>query len=320
LILHNATIHSPIERFATALHVEEGLITWMGDEDTAAYRARAHPEARLIDAERALITPAFHDASAAAQPANALHRTAITAAHIHLGSAPDTSGYGPHLDLVGIHTDLPSAGPALHRLTPGADAMEMERFLRTDRAPLVEPALTVASAEDAAAFAELVAGGRAPSARVYLHASQDVAPELLATWSVVVIIDGEINLRLADLARAGVPFALTGAGTPWETIARALLEGPAPISARAAFNAHTRGAWRLTPGQFEPRGVLRVGAPADLASWHVEALAVQAPDERAAHWSTDERAGTPLLPYFGAGEPEPRLLRLWHRGVELEAW
>src|SRR5699024_3539597 len=69
---------------------------------------------------------------------------------------------------------------------------------------------------------------------------------------------------------------------------------------------------------FEPRGVLRVGAPADLASWHVEALAVQAPDERAAHWSTDERAGTPLLPFFGAGEPAPRLLRLWQRGVELE--
>src|SRR5699024_1472071 len=120
LILHNATIHSPIERFATALHVEEGIITWMGDEDTAAYRARAHPQARLIDAEQALITPAFHDASSAAQPANALHRAGITAAHIHLGSAPDTSGYGPHLDLVGIHTDLPSAGPALHRLAPGA--------------------------------------------------------------------------------------------------------------------------------------------------------------------------------------------------------
>src|SRR5699024_8819954 len=134
--------------------------------------ARAHPQARLIDAEQALITPAFHDASSAAQPANALHRAGITAAHIHLGSAPDTSGYGPHLDLVGIHTDLPSAGPALHRLAPGATATEMEHFLRIDRAALVEPALTVAGGEDAAAFAELAAGGLRPTARLYLHANR----------------------------------------------------------------------------------------------------------------------------------------------------
>ena len=315
MIIHNATIHSPIERFATALHVEGGIITWMGDEDTAAYRARAHPDAPVIDTERALITPAFHDAAAA--PTSVLHRNGITAAHIHLGSAAELAGYDPHLDAIGILSDPPASGPAIHALAPGASAEEMEDFLRMERPPLVEAALTVAGRGDAAAFTDLVAGGRVPSARVYLSAREDVAPHVLEGWSVVIIIDGEIKLRLADLARAGVPFALRGAGTPWETITRALFEGPAPISARAAFNAHTRGAWRLTPGQFEPRGMLRVGAPADLASWHVEALAVQAPDERAAHWSTDERAGTPLLPYLGAGESEPDLLRLWHRGVEL---
>src|SRR5699024_1886464 len=128
-------------------------------------------------------------------------------------------------------------GPARHRLAPGATATEMEHFLRIDRAALVEPALTVAGGEDAAAFAELAAGGLRPTARLYLHANQDVAPELLAAWSVVVILDGEINLRLADLARAWIPFALTGAGTPCRSSARALFEGLEPSSARVAFTA-----------------------------------------------------------------------------------
>ncbi|MGO1317396.1 MAG: hydrolase, partial [Cellulomonadaceae bacterium] len=77
-------------------------------------------------------------------------------------------------------------------------------------------------------------------------------------------------------------------------------------SARAAFRAHTRGGWRLAG---EPAtGELRVGSPAHLAVWRADELGVQAPGGRVAAWSTDRRAGTPLLPLLDQGAEAPRCL------------
>lgn len=68
------------------------------------------------------------------------------------------------------------------------------------------------------------------------------------------------------------------------------------ISARAAFNSQTRGAWRGL-GFVEPtQGQLVPGGNADFALWHFDSLMVQTADERVAAWSTDPRARTPLLP------------------------
>lgn len=119
-------------------------------------------------------------------------------------------------------------------------------------------------------------------------------------------------LPLADLAGAGVPLGLgTGCGgypsRPWAAVRAALLH-PEPeqrISARAAFRAHTRGGWRLAGLEGSGAGEIRVGAPAHLAFWRAESLAVQAPEGRLAAWSTDARAGTPLLPELGDGIPLP---------------
>lgn len=287
MIIHNATVHSPVERFATAMHVEDGVITWLGDEDTAAFRSLAFPAARRIDAKGALITPSFVDAWAGgASPAELLSR-GVTAV-IAEGSLERFTSAG--LDAA----PLPGGPGAQAVVTISTDA-EFEEF--TDRAPK--------AAHDR------------PAGRMHLDARYPVPVALLRGREVVVSIDSGVGLALADLAREGIPFALRGERAPWETIAAAMFEGPGPLSARAAFTAHTRGAWRLTPGQTHPRGVLRVGAPADFAVWEVQALAVQAPDAAVSQWSTDERAGTPLLPALGSGEDPPVLQELYRAGQRL---
>ncbi|GGG68331.1 amidohydrolase [Kocuria dechangensis] len=108
---------------------------------------------------------------------------------------------------------------------------------------------------------------------------------------------------LASFYRAGVPVALGSDApvlplSPWETV-RACLEHHDPeqrISARAAFLAHTRGAWRAARTPDPMQGQLAPGTPASFAVWEVESLMVQQAEGTGASWSTDPRARTPLLP------------------------
>jgi predicted amidohydrolase YtcJ len=113
----------------------------------------------------------------------------------------------------------------------------------------------------------------------------------------------------AALAAAGVALALGSDAPvtpldPWGTL-RAAVHHRTPgsgLSARAAFAAHTRGGWRVAG--VDGCGELVPGAPATFAVWAVEGeLAVQAPDERVAGWSTDPRAGVAGLPDLTGPEP-----------------
>jgi predicted amidohydrolase YtcJ len=106
----------------------------------------------------------------------------------------------------------------------------------------------------------------------------------------------------ASLNRAGVALAF-GSDTPvtpfdpWGAVRAASWHHTASerLTVRAAFNAHTRGGWRAA--RRDEGGVIAPGAPASLAVWDVPGeLAVQTPDARVAAWSTDPRAGVPLLP------------------------
>ncbi|WP_205687531.1 amidohydrolase [Cellulomonas endophytica] len=117
---------------------------------------------------------------------------------------------------------------------------------------------------------------------------------------------------LAAMAEAGAPLAFGSDSPvtpvdPWGGVAAALRHRtPASrMSARAAFRAHTRGGWRAAGLDGDGSGELRVGCPAHLAVWDVEALAVQSAPGRFSSWSTDARAGTPLLPDLSEGAPAP---------------
>ncbi|WP_051298444.1 amidohydrolase [Arthrobacter castelli] len=127
----------------------------------------------------------------------------------------------------------------------------------------------------------------------------------------------------ASMLSAGVPLTIgTDAPVteldPWAAV-RACLQHSNPdqrISARAAFLAHTRAGWRAAGAHDPLAGQLVPGAPATFAVWDVDELMVQAPDERVQSWSTDPRAGTPLLPALDDGQ-RPVCLQTVRDGWEL---
>lgn len=114
--------------------------------------------------------------------------------------------------------------------------------------------------------------------------------------------------RLASIVSAGGRLAINSDTPvtpmrPW-SIVRAATEHCQEIerlSARAAFNAATRGGWRAIG--VEGVGMIEVGAPAHLAVWEAADLEVRVPDATVANWSTDPRAATPGLPRLDDGDP-----------------
>jgi len=128
----------------------------------------------------------------------------------------------------------------------------------------------------------------------------------------------------ADLAAAGVPLAF-GSDTPvtaldpWAGVRAALLHHAADqrVSARAGFRAATRGGWRLAGLDHLGAGELRVGSSAHLAVWRAEHLVVQGASGEVSAWSTDARAGTPLLPDLSHDAPAPVCVRTVRDGVTI---
>ncbi|MGV0718273.1 amidohydrolase [Mycolicibacterium sp. XJ662] len=130
---------------------------------------------------------------------------------------------------------------------------------------------------------------------------------------------GALN-PFALLASQGVPLAF-GSDTPvtsmnpWATV-RAAIRHRTPgsaLSARAAFAAATRGAWRAAGVRDGITGTLVPGAPASYALWETGELEVAAPDDAVQRWSTDQRSRVPALPRLD-GEL-PRCRQTVHRGV-----
>ena len=119
---------------------------------------------------------------------------------------------------------------------------------------------------------------------------------------------------------AGVPLAFGSDSRwplgPWAAVRAAVLHHerePAHLGPGCVPCAH---AWRLARGRAGRHGAgeLRVGAPATSRSGGPRRLAVQAPDGRLAAWSTDPRAGTPLLPELGP-DSRARCLRTIRDGA-----
>ena len=185
----------------------------------------------------------------------------------------------------------------------------------TDRAPSATghvPGEVTGPAEDASGVVDTVldavaeaaerVGERAFRARghrlVGVGALREEQCERLATLGLTLSCHaGAAPLR--DLSRAGVPVTLISAqDNPWRTV-KAALEAPHErlrTSARAAFLAMTRGAWRAHPGSAPLAGQLAPGAEATLAVWDAESVVVQQAQGTGASWSTDPRARTPVLP------------------------
>ena len=127
---------------------------------------------------------------------------------------------------------------------------------------------------------------------------------------------------LALLASQGVPLAfgsdspVTGMD-PWSTVhaaTRHRTRGSA-VSARAAFAAATRGAWRAGGVNDGVTGTLVPGAPASYAVWEADAFEVSAPADAVQRWSTDRSSRVPALPRLDGRLPRCR--QTVHRGVAI---
>ncbi len=125
---------------------------------------------------------------------------------------------------------------------------------------------------------------------------------------------------LALLASQGVPLAfgsdspVTGMN-PWATV-RAATRHHTPgsaVSARAAFAAATRGAWRAGGVRDGVTGTLVPGAPASYAIWEADEFEVSAPADEVQRWSTDRRSRVPALPRLDGRLPRCR--QTVHRGA-----
>ena len=203
-----------------------------------------------------------------------------------------------------------------------ADAQAVASFCTAVSQESLAPALAVSRADELAIALEgleLVASSagertaHAMGVRVDLVGAVELTQrdlERLAAASVTLCLDPSVEAPVAELYRQGIP-VVWGTGSAlldgWEAV-RALLHHPDPqqrISARAAFVAATRGAWRALGGGHPMAGQLASGTPATYAVWEVEALMVQQAEGTGASWSTDPRARTPLLPAL-EDEASPR--------------
>jgi predicted amidohydrolase YtcJ len=125
---------------------------------------------------------------------------------------------------------------------------------------------------------------------------------------------------LALLASRGVPLAFGSDSpvtdlNPWATV-RAATTHRTPgnaLSARAAFAAATRGAWRAGGVRDGLTGTLVPGAPASYAIWDADEFEVSAPADAVQRWSTDRRSRVPALPSLAG--PLPTCRQTVHRGV-----
>ena len=127
---------------------------------------------------------------------------------------------------------------------------------------------------------------------------------------------------LALLASAGVRLAF-GSDSPvtsmdpwaWVRAASRHRTPGSAISARAAFAAATRGAWRAGGVDDGLTGTLVPGAPASYAVWETGPLQTSAPADGVQRWSTDPRSRVPGLPGLEAADPPPRCRQTVHRGT-----
>ncbi len=123
------------------------------------------------------------------------------------------------------------------------------------------------------------------------------------------------------MASAGVALSLGSDAPvttldPWRAVQAAVhhrTPGSA-ISARAAFAAATRGAWRAGGVRDGMAGTLTPGAPASYAVWDCDELVVAAPKDSVQRWSTDPRAGVAPLPRLDPDAALPECVRTVHRG------
>lgn len=324
LLLTNGYVHSVSEPYANALHVENGVVAWLGADDTAQQMIAATTTGPVTahDLHHMLVTPAFVDGFSTRGLTTEDSRVTLSS----VSPISQAIFYAPVDDLrddadgiyVGAEkldqlTDtVTQVKPPTQLLIESTGPKDFDRILA---ALAQQPNAALMRSRHRILLNHHLTGPQVDKL-VELHASVTLIPDIHEGRPV-------FWAPTASLISGGVHVA-TGSG-PWSgsmwDLLTALIEHPDEsqrISTRAAFNTVTRDGVRVLPSKIAQAnmaaGQVAVGSPADLNIWRTEQLGVQVPDVRAAHWSTDKRAGTALLPILSSDETAPELVRTIRKG------
>lgn len=317
LLLTNGYIHSVSEPYANGLHADNGVVAWLGSDEAGErlVAATVTGPVNTNDLRGTLVTPAFIDG---------FSTTPITPSDTRSTFSSTVPGaecvyYAP-LDADPITADgvfvaagqLDQLPNVMHNLKPPTQLL-----IQSDSPEHLDHVLDILAQQSNASLmrsrhrilANHPMSAQQISQLVTLHASITIVPR-------IVDATPKIFAPTASLIAEGVHVAMgTGewSGSLWELVT-ALIENEDTderISTRAAFNTVSRDAVRVLPSRIAQAnmgaGQIAVGSPADFNVWQAEQLGVQAPDVKAAHWSTDKRAGTALLPILSSTEELPKL-------------
>lgn len=325
LLLKHAYIHSTSEPYANSLYIENGIVAWLGSDDAAErmLAATVSEPYDIVDVKQQLVTPAFVDGyttmgfkendSRWLSTMMTPHKNGIYYKPLHQKAdiydgifvdSPDIENLNETLSNLKapgqlmINSETPDQ---LDEILDHVSKIPSNQLMRSRHRILLNHGVT-----------ETQIG------RIHgLNLSITVYPE---------IIDGRpvVHAPVKSLIREGVHVAAGSGdwdGSFWD-ILTALIEHQdqnQSISTRAAFNTASRDGIRVLPSrvgqQIISAGQLAIGSPANLNIWNAAELGVQAPDEKAAHWSTDKRAGTALLPILGSAIESPRLEYMIRKGI-----
>lgn len=324
LLLTNGYVHSVSEPYANALHLENGVVAWLGADDTAQQMIAATTTGPVTthDVQHMLVTPAFVDGFSSHQLTpddSRITRSSVTPAPQAIFYAPvDAAGedadgrYIPAEELDQLTAILGQVKPPTQLLIESTEPEDVDRIVA---ALELQPNAALMRSRHRILLNHTLTDQQVERL-VKVHASVTLIPDIREGRPV-------FHAPTAALISGGVHVA-TGSGqwsgSMWEVLT-ALIEHPDQaqrISTRAAFNTVTRDGVRVLPSKIAQAnmsaGQVAVGSPADLNIWRAEQLGVQVPDVRAAHWSTDKRAGTALLPILSSEESAPELVRTIRNG------
>ncbi|WP_313823769.1 hypothetical protein [Citricoccus sp.] len=270
------------------------------------------------------------DATADARGTQVIHYRAI-GAHEAAGTAQDLAALVSADAVAGLSAVVGPGGldaAAVARLASTATAAGIQVYLLPEDpdalAAVISALRSTAEAQGTAALG-MVRHRLSWNGPVEHDAIQTLAANSVS-FTAVPDADGALTAPIASLLSNAVPVSFgSGSHIPdlWSAI-RASLEHADPdqrISARSGFTAATKAGLRALPmsigAGFSMAGRIAPSSPATFGVWTAEALSVQAPDGRVAAWSTDTRAGTPLLPVLEAGTAAPECLATLVDGTEV---
>ncbi|WP_022870776.1 amidohydrolase family protein [Yaniella halotolerans] len=316
LLLTNGYIHSISEPYANALNADNGVVAWLGSDEAGErlVAATVTGPVHTKDLRGTLVTPAFIDGFSKTDIKPGDTRSMFSSM-----IPGDNRVYYASLNADPSDADGQFIASAQLDQLPevmGSIKPPTQLMIQSDSSDHLDYVLEALSQQNNAALmrsrhrilANHTMSPEQISKLVTLHASITIVPAHVGSTP-------QILAPAASLISAGVHVALgTGewSGSMWELVT-ALIENEDTderISTRAAFNTVSRDAVRVLPNRIAQAnmaaGQIAVGAPANLNVWQADQLGVQAPDVRAAHWSTDKRAGTALLPILSSTDEPPR--------------